>query len=55
MKTILKLNSHYVSDFIKDEADYEGRNKYSLDLQIEESTGAVRLVEDAPNETMWVS
>lgn len=51
--TVLKLNSHYVSDFIKDETDYEGRNKYSLDLQIEESTGAVRLVEDAPNETMW--
>ena len=40
--TVLKLNSHYVSDFIKDETDYEGRNKYSLDLQIEESTGAVR-------------
>jgi hypothetical protein len=51
--TVLKLNPHYVSDFIKDETDYEGRNKYSLDLQIEESTGAVRLVEDAPNETMW--
>ena len=50
---VLKLNSHYVSDFIKDETDYEGRNKYSLDLQIEESTGAVRLIEDAPNEIMW--
>ena len=56
MKTtnkILELGSHYVSDFIKSESDYEGRNKYSLDLQLEESTGAVRLIEDAPNETMW--
>ena len=56
MKTtnkILELGSHYVSDFIKSESDYKGRNKYSLDLQLEESTGAVRLIEDAPNETMW--
>lgn len=53
MKTILKLGEHYVSDFIKDESDYKGRNKYSLDLQIEDGTGAVRLVEDAPDETMW--
>jgi NDP-4-keto-2,6-dideoxyhexose 3-C-methyltransferase len=53
MKKILNIGSHYVSDFIKSETDYESRNKYSLDLQIEESTGAVRLIEDAPNETMW--
>ena len=53
MNKILELGSHYVSDFIKSENDYEGRNKYSLDLQLEESTGAVRLIEDAPNETMW--
>ena len=53
MKKILNIGSHYVSDFIKSENDYEGRNKYSLDLQLEESTGAVRLIEDAPNETMW--
>ena len=30
MKTILKLNSHYVSDFIKDEADYEGRGRVDI-------------------------
>lgn len=53
MNKILELGSHYVSDFIKSENDYEGRNKYSLDLQLEESTGAVRLIEDAPNEIMW--
>ena len=53
MKKILNIGSHYVSDFIQSDSDYEGRNKYSLDLQIEETTGAVRLMEDAPNETMW--
>jgi NDP-4-keto-2,6-dideoxyhexose 3-C-methyltransferase len=53
MTKILNIGSHYVSDFIKSETDYESKNKYSLDLQIEKSTGAVRLVEDAPNETMW--
>lgn len=53
MKKILEIGSHYVSDFIKSDTDYDGKNKYSLDLQIEEVTGAVRLIEDAPNETMW--
>jgi len=53
MKKILNIGSHYVSDFIQSDLDYEGRNKYSLDLQLEETTGAVRLIEDAPNETMW--
>jgi hypothetical protein len=53
MKKILEIGSHYVSDFIKSDSDYNGKNKYSLDLQIEEATGAVRLIEDAPNETMW--
>jgi NDP-4-keto-2,6-dideoxyhexose 3-C-methyltransferase len=53
MNTILKIGSHYVSDFIKADSDYNDKNKYSLDIQIENSTGAVRLIEDAPNETMW--
>ncbi len=53
MNTILKIGSHYVSDFIKTDSDYNNKNKYSLDLQIENSTGAVRLIEDAPNESMW--
>lgn len=53
MNTILKIGSHYVSDFIKADSDYNDKNKYSLDLQIENSTGAVRLIEDAPNESMW--
>lgn len=53
MNTVLKLDNHYVSDFIKDDSDYEGRKKYSLDIHIENSTGAARLIEDAPNEIMW--
>ena len=40
MNTILKIGSHYVSDFIKTDSDYNNKNKYSLDLQIENSTGA---------------
>jgi hypothetical protein len=50
---ILNLGKHYVSDFIKSEVDYEGRNKYSLDLEMDESIGAARLTEMAPSETMW--
>lgn len=53
MNKLLNLGVHYVSDFIFSDADYVGRKKYSLDLHIEESTGAIRLIEDAPNETMW--
>ena len=51
--TILKIGSHYISDFIKSESDYNNKNKYSLNLQIEDNTGAVKLIEEAPNETMW--
>jgi hypothetical protein len=51
MDKVLILGDHCVSDFItSDDAD---RKKYSLDLQIEQSTGAVRLVEDAPDDSMW--
>lgn len=50
---ILNLGKHYVSDFIKSEVDYEGRNKYSLDLEMDETIGAARLTEMAPSETMW--
>lgn len=50
---LLTLGSHYVSDFIDSDAVYSQRNKYSLDLILEQSTGAVRLEKDAPNESMW--
>jgi hypothetical protein len=50
---IVKLNKHYTSDFIKSEADYEGRKKYSLDLVLNEEIGAAHLTEIPPSETMW--
>jgi len=52
MKKILDLGSHYVSDFI-DETDKTVRQKYSLDLYLDETIGAARLKEVAPAETMW--
>ena len=50
---VTKLGSHYVSDFIKSNEDYEGRNKWSLDLEIDHTIGAARLTEMAPSDTMW--
>jgi hypothetical protein len=50
---IVNLGDHYVSDFIKSESDYEGRKKYSLDLELNKEIGAVRLTEIPPSETMW--
>lgn len=52
MKKILDLGSHHVSDFIN-EADQTTRQKYSLDLYLDETIGAARLKELAPSETMW--
>lgn len=52
MNKILDLGSHYVSDFIN-EADQTTRQKYSLDLYLDEAIGAPRLKELAPSETMW--
>jgi hypothetical protein len=50
---VVNLGDHYVSDFIKSEADYEGRKKYSLDLVLNEEIGAAHLTEIPPSETMW--
>lgn len=50
---VTKLGSHYVSDFIKSENDYEGRKKWSLDLELDQEIGAARLTEIPPSETMW--
>lgn len=50
---IVNLGKHYVSDFVKSEEDYQGKNKYSLDLEMDETIGAARLTEMAPSETMW--
>lgn len=50
---VINLGEHYVSDFIKSDADYIGRKKWSLDLELDENIGAVRLTEIPPSEDMW--
>jgi len=50
---LVNLGKHYVSDFIKSESDYEGREKYSLNLTPDTEIGAVKLTEMAPPHTMW--
>lgn len=50
---LVNLGKHYVSDFIKSESDYEGREKYSLDLISDTKIGAAKLTEMAPPHTMW--
>ena len=53
MKKLLELGNHYVSDFIKEDSEMEGRTKYSLDLYLDEELGAPRLMDIAPASTMW--
>jgi len=53
MKKLLEIGSYYVSDFIKDNTDYTEKNKYSLDVYLDEKIGAARLKEVAPSESMW--
>ena len=53
MKKVVNLGDHYVSDFVKNKSDYEGRSKYSLDLLLDENIGAARLTGMPPSETMW--
>ena len=52
---LLKLGEHYVSDFLNADETSADRTKYSLDLYLDESTGAVRLEKGkiAPPESMW--
>lgn len=53
MKKLLTIGSHYVSDFVASQNDWSQRKKYSLDLYLDSKTGAVRLQDLAPPETMW--
>jgi len=53
MKKILEIGDFYISDFIKDETVNSLKNKYSLDLVLDENIGAVRLKETAPKNEMW--
>jgi hypothetical protein len=50
---LFTLGDLYVSDFIKDEHDYNERNKYELKLTLEEDTGAARLESMPPKHMMW--
>lgn len=50
---LVNLGNHYVSDFIKTEKDYKDREKYSLDLILDQEIGAAKLTEMAPPHTMW--
>jgi hypothetical protein len=52
MKKLLTFGSHYVSDFLSS-VDNKTRNKYSLDLFLDETIGAARLKELAPSSEMW--
>jgi hypothetical protein len=53
MKKLVEMNSHYVSDFIKDESDTQARKKFSLDVWFDETIGAARLHDLAPPDSMW--
>lgn len=52
---VLKLGDHYVSDFLNNDENSSDRNKYSLDLYMDETIGAVRLKSETlpPPEAMW--
>jgi len=53
MTKLLELGSHYVSDFIKNDTEMQGRNRYSLDVWMDDRIGAARLQDLAPASTMW--
>lgn len=50
---VVNLGKHYVSDFIRSDSDYENRQPWSLDLELDEVIGAARLTEVPPSNTMW--
>lgn len=53
LKELFSLGEMYVSDFVKDESDYIGRDRYEMKMMLEKSTGAVRLEKVPPAHTMW--
>jgi hypothetical protein len=53
VQKLISLNSHYVSDFIKNNDETTSRQKYSLDLILDEEIGAAKLIESAPSDSMW--
>jgi len=53
MQRLIALNKHYVSDFLTKDESIGDRQKYSLDLVLDEDIGAARLAEIAPCSSMW--
>ena len=53
MENVFSMGKLYVSDFIKDDTDYEGREKYELTMVLDPKTGAARLNCQAPHHMMW--
>lgn len=53
MKKLLDIGKHYVSDFVRSPEDWAQREKYNLDLFLDQDIGAARLAEVAPPESMW--
>lgn len=53
MIKLLELGSHYVSDFVDPDYDLGSRQKYSLDVYLDEAMGAARLNEVAPSHNLW--
>lgn len=50
---MLNLGKLYVSDFIKDDTGYLGKQKYPLNLILNKEIGAVHLTEAPPHSDMW--
>jgi hypothetical protein len=53
MKKLIQLGNHYISDFLKNDQEYNGKTKHPLDLVLDEEIGAPRLVSVPEKETMW--
>ena len=50
---ILKLGDFYVSDFLQKNEESARRNKYPLNLILDQEVGAVKLTEAPPHDKMW--
>ena len=49
----LTLGDFYVSDFLKEGETSDGREKYPLNLVLDDEIGAVKLTKAPPHEKMW--
>lgn len=53
MNKLLELGAHYVSDFLTADQLHLPRDRYSLDVYLDDELGAARLQDVAPAHTMW--